>query len=198
MMKLVLTGCLVWLAAASTLLGQNRITLVDVYQEVEQLRAQVGRLQLELEAQKRENENMRRSLEAMKQQQQSLIASYNQFVTQTNSTLGTLPERERVLKTEIFAEMTRQMKDLADQVQRGFDQLTKTRSYTEQQSATVTFDQDYPSTGVAYVVQPGDSLSKIAQKLNSTVRDIQNANQIRDPSRDLRAGDTIFVPQRNP
>ncbi len=198
MVKMVMTGCLFWLVATSALLGQNRITLVDVYQEMEQLRAQVGRLQLELEAQRRENDNMRRSLEAMKQQQQSLVSSYNQFVTQTNSTLTTLPERERALKTEVFSEMTRQMKDLADQVQRGFDQLTKTRSYSQEQTSSVTFDQDYPSTGVAYVVQPGDSLSKIAKKMNSTVRDIQNANQIRDPSRDLRAGDTIFVPQRNP
>lgn len=198
MMKSVLTGCLLMLGLCAGLNAQQRITLVDVYQEVEQLRAQVGRMQLEREAQQREIESLRRALEAQAQQQQSLITSYNQFVAQTNAMIGNLPERERVLKKEIFAEMTRQMEDLVAQVQEGFDQLTKTRNYTSQQTQPTTFDQDYPQTGVAYVVQPGDSLSKIARMHNSTVRDIQNANQIRDPSRDLRAGDTIFVPQRNP
>ncbi len=195
MMKSVLTGCLVWLVAIPALMGQTRVTLADVYQQVEQLRAQVGRLRLDMEALQRENDNLRKALEAQSKQQSSLVSQYNQLTAQVNSQLGMIPERENALKKEIFAEMTRQMKDLAAQTQSGFDQLTKARSYS-QQSQTTTFDQDYPQTGVSYVVKPGDSLSKIARENNSTIRDIQNANQISDP-RDLRAGETIFVPQRN-
>ncbi|QYY34849.1 LysM domain-containing protein [Ruficoccus sp. ZRK36] len=195
MMKCFLTGCLVWLAAIPAVMGQTRITLADVYQQVEQLRAQVGRLQLDMEALQRENDALRKAVEAQSRQQNALVSQYNQLTAQVNAQLGTLPDREQALKKEVYAEMTRQMKDLASQTQQGFEQITKARAYS-QQSQTTTFDQDYPQTGVPYVVQSGDSLSSIARKLNSTVRDIQNANKISDP-RNLKAGETIFVPQRN-
>jgi chromosome segregation ATPase len=195
MMKCFLTGGFVWLAAISALSAQTRITLADVYQQVEQLRAQVGRLQLDMEALQRENDSLRKALEIQGKQQSALVSQCNQITAQVNSQLGMLPQREAALKKEIYAEVTRQMEDLAKQTQTGFDQLTKARAYGQSQTQTTTFDQDYPQTGVPYVVQPGDSLSSIARKLNSTVRDIQNANQISDP-RNLKAGDTIFVPQR--
>jgi len=59
----------------------------------------------------------------------------------------------------------------------------------------VEFSEDYPENGVLYTVKRGDTLSGIARRLDSTVKDIQNANKIVDPARDLRVGDVIFVPQ---
>ena len=56
------------------------------------------------------------------------------------------------------------------------------------------FSDDYPKTGLSYQVQAGDTLSQIAAKFGSRVQYIQNANLIKDPSRDLRIGDTIFIP----
>ncbi|MEM9226577.1 MAG: LysM domain-containing protein [Verrucomicrobiota bacterium] len=197
MMIRILAGLLLLSGMACTLSGQTRVTLADVYAEVEQLRAQVGRLRLEMEAMQRENETLRTGLETQSRQQQALVSNYNTFVSKTNTLLSGLPERERALKQEVFSEMTKQMEDLAAQVQDGFDALTRARG-TSAQSQAVSFDNDYPQTGVTYVVKPGDSLSKIAREHGSTVRDIQNANKIRDPSRDLMAGATIFVPQRNP
>lgn len=45
-------------------------------------------------------------------------------------------------------------------------------------------------------MQAGDSISKIARKMNSRIKWIQDANKIADPSRGLRIGDEIFVPQK--
>ncbi|MBC2593566.1 LysM peptidoglycan-binding domain-containing protein [Ruficoccus amylovorans] len=177
-------------------MGQTRVTLADVYQQVEQLQAQVGRLRLDMEALQRENDSLRKALEAQTRQQSALVTQCNQISAQVNAQQGAWASRETALKKEIYAEMTRQMKDLASQTQQGFDQLTKARSYS-QQNQTTSFDQDYPQTGISYVVKSGDSLWKIARDNNSSVRDIQNANQITNPG-DLKVGQTIFVPQRNP
>jgi membrane-bound lytic murein transglycosylase D len=48
------------------------------------------------------------------------------------------------------------------------------------------------SERVSYKVQPGDSLSVIAQRFKVSVRDLQNWNGISDP-RKLRAGQTLTV-----
>ena len=54
-----------------------------------------------------------------------------------------------------------------------------------------------PNTqGVTYTVESGDTLASIAQRFNSTVRDIQNANKIANPKL-LQAGQTIFIPQKS-
>jgi LysM repeat protein len=58
----------------------------------------------------------------------------------------------------------------------------------------VYFSEDYPKTGKPYVVRSGDTLSGIARKHNSTVKYIQNANKIANPAKDLRVGETIFIP----
>jgi LysM repeat protein len=59
----------------------------------------------------------------------------------------------------------------------------------------MNFTEDYPKQGTTYTVEPGDTLASIAQRLGSSVRDIQNANKIADP-KTLQVGQVIFVPQR--
>jgi LysM repeat protein len=61
-------------------------------------------------------------------------------------------------------------------------------------STPVHFSEDYPKTGVTYTVRSGDTLSAIARAHGSTVKHIQNANKIVNPSRDLQVGQTIFIP----
>jgi LysM repeat protein len=58
----------------------------------------------------------------------------------------------------------------------------------------VHFSSDYPKTGITYTVRSGDTLSAIARKHGSTIKHIQNANKIVNPSRDLKVGETIFIP----
>ena len=68
-------------------------------------------------------------------------------------------------------------------------------NYSENQlDPKEVFPHNYPSSGVSYEVQPGDTLSHIAVKFGSSVESIQNANKINDPARDVRVGDIIFIP----
>jgi len=46
------------------------------------------------------------------------------------------------------------------------------------------------------VVERGDTISGLAQRYQSRVDWIRNANQIADPSRELRVGQKIFIPQQ--
>jgi LysM repeat protein len=51
---------------------------------------------------------------------------------------------------------------------------------------------------VTYTVQSGDTLTKIAREHGSSIKDIQNANKIANPARDLRVGQSIFIPIAQP
>ena len=75
------------------------------------------------------------------------------------------------------------------------EKLAKAIGSRPQASMPVAFGSDYPQSGITYVVQSGDTLAKIARKNNSKIKWIQDANKIADPSRGLRIGDKIFIPQ---
>ena len=60
-------------------------------------------------------------------------------------------------------------------------------------TTNTTFSVDFPKKGQTYIVQSGDTLSRIAQKFGSTVKDIQNANNIADPNT-VRIGQKLFIP----
>ena len=44
-----------------------------------------------------------------------------------------------------------------------------------------------------YTIQPGDTLSQIAQRLGTTVPELQRLNNIEDPDR-IQAGTTLTIP----
>jgi LysM repeat protein len=52
---------------------------------------------------------------------------------------------------------------------------------------------DFPRNGVVYTVQTGDTLSKIATLHGSTVRYIQDANNITNPN-SVQVGQKLFIP----
>lgn len=57
-------------------------------------------------------------------------------------------------------------------------------AYTENRS---------PSLYFSYVVQPGDTLTKISKRFNTTVEDIVKINNIKDPNK-INVGERIFIP----
>jgi LysM repeat protein len=58
---------------------------------------------------------------------------------------------------------------------------------------SLSFSNDFPKNGELYVVQSGDTLSRIATKFGSTVKYIQDANKISDPNTVL-IGQKLFIP----
>lgn len=115
-------------------------------------------------------------------------------LAQMNGALAELEKTLRAADSQLAVQLTQQMEKLAKQTNAAIDALAKGGG-SRVTTPPVTFTEDYPKSGTTYVVQPGDTLSSIAQKFNAQVRDIQNANRISDP-RALQAGQTLFIPQK--
>jgi LysM repeat protein len=115
-------------------------------------------------------------------------------VAQFNSALADLEKALRGSDRDLALQLTQQMERLAKQTQAALDTLAKSAA-TRAPTVSTSFTEDYPRQGVTYTVQSGDTLAGIAQRFNSSVRDIQNANKIADPTR-LQVGQVLFIPQR--
>ena len=85
---------------------------------------------------------------------------------------------------------------MASQTNTNIQKIAAAVGNRPQAELPTNFSDNYPKTGITYTVQSGDSISKIARKHNSKIKWIQDANKIADPSRGLRVGDEIFVPQQ--
>lgn len=79
------------------------------------------------------------------------------------------------------------------------DNVAQANTGTIAQPTTATtttstgFSVDFPKKGQTYTVKSGDTLSRIAKKFGSTVKDIQNANNLADPN-NVRIGQELFIP----
>lgn len=164
--------------------------LAILNQDVAQLRQQMGQVMLQVEALQRENAELRRRLETAS----AGLATVVQLQDQITALRAEYREADARNRREVVAELGRQIESLASQTDTALKALARSIEATPTPVA-VTFSDDFPETGVVYTVQRGDTLSTIARRHNSTVRDIQNANRIADPSR-LTVGQTLFIPQR--
>ena len=97
-----------------------------------------------------------------------------------------------------MANVKRQLESLASQMQNALQSVSKAVSSQPKIVPKVRFTEDYPQTGVTYTVRSGDTLTKIAREHGSTIKDIQNANKIANPARDLQIGQSIFIPIAQP
>ena len=118
---------------------------------------------------------------------------------------GALSERETSVKAAVLREVSKAMEDYVSEIkalltdsaslQYPANQLSRPDRASGLASGVKTdFSENFPKSGISYEVQPGDTLSQIALKFGSKVAYIQDANQIINPSRDLRVGDVIFIP----
>lgn len=171
--------------------------LADLEQDLMILRNQVGELRIAMEALQRENASLRQALNSQNQ------AAANQgYVTlqQLDNAIRALRQELQSAdtrnKAEVIAEVTRQIERLANQTQQAMSALAgAVQSAPQAPAQAISFSDDFPKNGVAYVVKSGDTLSGIARDFNASIRDIQNANKIADP-KSIRAGQTLFIPQR--
>ena len=111
--------------------------------------------------------------------------------------LAKMPEAERLaIIDKKIEQVKKEMESMARQTNANMQKLASAIDSRPQAAMPVSFSDDYPKTGIPYVVQSGDTLGKIARKYSSQVRWIQDANKIADPNRGLRVGDKIFIPQK--
>ena len=175
----------------------DRIELAGIKEDVAHLRQQVAMLNLELERLSRENRELRTLLRTSLEDQKNSLSQFATAVEMNNRLADLSQELNARLdaeKSHIIREVSNQMERLAHQTQNAMKALADSVAAKPQINIPQSFSGDYPKEGVAYTVESGDTLSAIAKKFHSTVADIQNANKIANP-KELKAGQTIFVPQ---
>lgn len=178
----------------------ERVRLLGLEEDMARVLQVQGKLKLDLEALEREQAALRARLARLEE----APATTTDYVTQTQLQHARVVwQRESVQAREaLAAEMTRQLEELASKTRAALEALQAVRapgpSAARAEAPEVApeegFSDDFPQTGFAYTVEPGDTLSGIAQRFGARVRDIQNANRIANPARDLKAGQTIFIP----
>lgn len=188
---------LLFFLLSSGLLPAQSAAYARLHQDVQLLSEQLGKLRLRVDVLERENAQLQTSLDAQIRANRELSAALESYSASIDGRLAALDDRDRKLKAEVIRQVNGQIEALATEFQKAIDALAEAQSIQPNITQTVTFDEDYPQDGVPYEVQPGDTLSGIARRYNSTIRDIQNANRIANPNKDLRVGDIIFVPQQN-
>jgi nucleoid-associated protein YgaU len=189
---------LVWLVLGSVSASGQSASVAGLAEDVKRIERQVGQLRLAVEQLQAENRALRGSLEELRRNQNEVNAAINRLLAEGPSSPRLREQWEAAdeeLKQALVEEVGRQMKTLAERVDATLaNQGRPSPPRTGGGGEPVRFEDDFPRTGIEYTVQGGDTLSGLAQKFGSSVRDIQNANRIADPAR-LQVGRVIFIPQ---
>jgi len=191
MLKAVFLGVAVVGLAA---LGSRPVAAQSLPMEIANLREDVrilaqrtGELSMRVEQLERENAELRRQTGGAAQTYATVV-QLNEAVAELNRTIRSSAASSR---SETLQQVSVQMERLARQTNAAIDSLAK--GMTTRAPVQTTFADDFPKEGVSYTVQRGDTLSSIAQRHGVSMRDIQNANKITDPTK-LQVGQTLFVP----
>ena len=186
-----------WLQAAGES-DQVRIKVANLEQDVGYLRSQVGQMKLEIESLVRQNNSLKKQLDAQSKRQGNYAQNYI-TLEQLRSSLAALKvelaEARKADRHELVIEISRQMEKLAEQTEKALRAMARSIESQPQAVASINFTNDYPKEGVVYTVRSGDTLSQIAKLHDSSVVDIQNANKIPDIN-NLQVGQILFIPQR--
>jgi LysM repeat protein len=183
-----IASVLLFSVLSNALYSQNqdlRTSVADLTQDFSALDRQVRSIQFEFELLK-ENQNSEPTDKAIRLLNAKILKVENEL----KNLRIEMAQRDRALGEQLLSKVTARL----DEYFKSLNQSMGASQMAESVSQPLEFSDDYPKTGLSYEVQPGDTLSQIALKFGSTVRFIQDANQIKDPARDLRVGDTIFIP----
>jgi len=170
-----------------------RVAVANLSQDVNLLGQSLKTMRLEIEELRRENARLRSqvSTASSKSDTNAQISNLSVAIETLRREYGSADAQQR---QQILAELNRQIGALAKETQVAINSIAKA-AYNQPKVATpVHFSDDFPKTGKTYVVRSGDTLSKIARDHGSTIKHIQNANKIVNPSKDLQVGETIFIP----
>lgn len=168
-----------------------RVTVANLSQDLSLLSQQVKTVRLEMEELRRENARLRVEVATATNEAQMQIASLSSSIESFRLDYKNADDAQ---KEQIIGDLNRQVNALAKETQSAINAVARVVDTRPTVAPKVHFSDDFPKTGKPYVVRSGDTLSGIARDNNSTIKHIQNANKIVNPSRDLKVGETIFIP----
>lgn len=195
----IITLFFAFVAFVSTLNAQSSNLQLQVANMVEDQRLmmeQMRGLLSEMDEMRRENARLRTLVEDFESETRRQVGNYAtgaQVNELLRKTVAALEARDDVVQKEITAMVNRELTKFAKEIQDSLSSVASTPKIDK--GVKKVFDTSgIPENGIPYTVQPGESISSIANKLNSRPDWIQNINKISDP-RLLQVGQTIFVPQ---
>lgn len=170
-----------------------RVAVANLSQDVNLLGQSLKTIRLEIEELRRENARLRSlvSTASSKSDTNAQISNLSVAIETLRREYGSADAQ---LRQQILVELNRQISALAKETQSAINSIAKATYNQPKVETPVHFSDNFPKTGKTYVVRSGDTLSKIARDHGSTVKHIQNANKIVNPSKDLQVGETIFIP----
>ena len=170
-----------------------RVAVANLSQDVNLLGQSLKTIRLEIEELRRENARLRSqvSTASSKSDTNAQISNLSVAIETLRREYGSADAQ---LRQQILVELNRQISALAKETQSAINSIAKAAYNQPKVETPVHFSDNFPKTGKTYVVRSGDTLSKIARDHGSTVKHIQNANKIVNPSKDLQVGETIFIP----
>ena len=176
--------------------GQNeRIMMANLKQDLELINREVTGLRSEVELLRRENAQLRVALEQVSRTSHSNQETGLVLKLQNRMQVLELAVKQSERARESMQDgVNQKFKQMIEQMNLGFEQVT---SQNKQKSVpqTPSFSTDYPKNGFVHKVEKGETVSSIAQKYQSKVSWIIDANQIADPTK-VFVGRELFVPQK--
>lgn len=176
--------------------GVSRSEFDLLRDDLRALQREVGRQEDRIRELAKENQELRKALESSQRRE---LASKRDLERLRSEIREDQQKAIREARQSVLSESGRMVSELAEQTQKGLDALRQAISSRPSQRPSESefqFSDDYPTEGVTHVVERGETLSGIARRHNSTVRDIQNANRIARPE-SIQVGQTLFIPQRD-
>lgn len=158
--------------------------VANMREDLRVLIQRIGELNLRVEQLERENATLRGATAGLSDTY-ATVAQLNAAVAEVNRTISTGDAASRTQAANAIKELARQTNTSIDSVAKGMAQRAAVTA--------PTFTDDFPKTGGSYTVQRGDTISSIAARTGTSVKDILNANRITDPTR-IQVGQTLFIP----
>ena len=188
MLKTVYFGlalaCLTMTAVAQTVGTQTlNSEVANVRADTTLLAQRVGELSLRVEQLERDNA-------ALRTQTASSAQAYA-TVQQLNNAITDLSRDIKAGDAAIAERTAAQIKKPGDATNAALESLFKIPG--QRATSPIGFSTNFPSEGISYTVQKGDTLAVIARKTGGKTADIINANKITDPSK-IMLGQTLFIP----
>lgn len=171
-------------AEAQTSQSSLGAQVAGMRQDVQILVQQVGALNLRIEQLERENAALLGSTKGM-DRKYATVAQLNEAIAELNQALTSGDAKTQARAAQAIQELAAATNASVASVAQGISQA---RTVT-----TPTFNTDFEKTGVTYTMQKGDTISRVAARFNSSVKDIINANKIVSPEK-VQIGQTLFIP----
>lgn len=174
--------------------GGTGAARASLSQDVALLKEQLGEMRFEVERLLRENAALETRMKKLEAQGSAAVSDvvFRQEIASLKAEFNRLSKTQR---EELAKQITQQIKALAEQVEQGGSAPSGSPRSNAQDLRE--WNDDYPETGIYYKVQSGDTLSKIASEVGSTVAYITHANRLLNPNR-LQVGRELFIPIENP